>query len=481
MELAQHIVMENGVGEEMDGETSARAPLKEHRVYPTHPAGLVRKRAYIFDGMGSFYHKDWDLADLFVKEGKESGVGEGRSNEFSWYHVELPKGNQKLSQSAQDLIAVFCPPLKLQDILSLVSNGPFCAHVDGALVFRVNSPGPPSSDFTFRIAARVTEHSVITVSLGRVPRLGFSRMGESLLSEIPSVESSSSHRGQQQERSGIVIKEHVLEFLLTMNHSEEADNPVPRSLSNLVVHIIDTHVDQLQDLVTKLEMELESVELDLDKELNKGQLLCLIVGGYALKKQMLDDRRFPKLHINLQRLLQVIAHGEQVYLRVKEKCSSKRWFANEDLNSLEELIGRLRRMKENVGFIVNRVTAIQAGLDSWQSEQINRKLYYLSFLSIIFLPLSIITGVFGMNVGGVPWTGQNDPLLKDGFRNVMLLCVAMLFLVLLCFIFPALYTRIAAAWRNKRALGRSWSLNRKSLLKRPLRIGDQERGGYLRI
>ncbi|KAG5114012.1 hypothetical protein JHK82_037281 [Glycine max] len=467
MELARHRVMENGVGEEMEGETSARVPLRERRVYPAHPSCLVRKRAYIFDGMGNFYHKDWDLADLFQKEEKESGVGEGRGNEFSWYHVELPKGNQKLSQSAQDLIGVFCPPLKLQDILSLVSNGPFCAHVDGALVFRVNSPGPPSSDFTFRIAARVTEHSVITVSLGRVPRLGFSRVGESLLSEIPSVESSYPSRGQQQERT--VIKEHVLEFLLTMNHSEEADNPVPRSVSNLVVHIIDTHVDQIQDLVTKLEMELDSVELDLDK------------GGYALKKQMLDDRRFPKLHINLQRLLQVIAHGEQVYLRVKEKCSSKRWFASDDLNSLEELIGRLRRLKENVGFIVNRVTAIQAGLDSWQSEQINRKLYYLSFLSIIFLPLSIITGVFGMNVGGVPWTGQNTPELKEGFRNVMLLCVAMLFLVLLCFIFPALYTRIAAAWRNKRAMGRSWSLNRKSLLRRSLRIGEQERGGYLRI
>ncbi|KAK7328065.1 hypothetical protein VNO77_22161 [Canavalia gladiata] len=468
MELAQHGVMENGVAEEMDGETSAQVPLRERRIYPIHPTGMVKKRAYIFDGMGNFYHKDWDLADLYQKEEKERDVAEGQGNEFSWYHVELPKENQKLSHSAQDLIGVLCPPLKLQDILSLVSNGPFCAHVGGALVFRVNSPGPPSSDFTFRIAARVMEHSVITVSLGRVPRLGFSRMGESLLSEIPSVESSSHIRGQPQEKSGIVIKEHVLEFLLTMNHSEEADNPVPRSVSNLVVHIIDTHVDQLQDIVTKLEMELDSVELDLDK------------GGYALKKKMLDDRRFPKVHINLQRLLQVIAHGEQVYLRVKEKCSSKRWFANEDVNSLEELIGRLRRLKENVGFIVNRVTAIQAGLDSWQSEQINRKLYYLSFLSIIFLPLSIITGVFGMNVGGVPWTGQNIPKQNDGFRNVMLLCVAMLFLVLLCFIFPALYTRIAAAWRSKRALGRSWSLNRKSLLRRSLRI-DQERGGYLRI
>ncbi|KAM7482368.1 hypothetical protein LguiB_006951 [Lonicera macranthoides] len=436
-------------GEEMDLEPST-GPPRNDTIFRTHYPGAVKLKAYIFDGLGEYFNKEWDLA-------------EGTGKEFCWYHVELPKGNQKLSHSAQYLIDVLCPPLKLQDILSLVSNGPFCGHVDGALVFRVNSPGPASSKFTFRIAARVTENSVITVSLGRVPRLGFSPVGQSLLSEIPSVESPVG--GDHKER--VVIREHVLDFLLTMNHSEEADNPVPKSVANLVVHVIDTHVDHLQDIVTKLEIELDSVEFELDK------------GGSALKKQMLDDRRFPKMHLDLQRLLQVIAHGEQVFPRVKEKCSSKNWFALEDINSLEELTGRLRRLKENVGFIANRVTAVQAGLDSWQAEQINRKLYYLSFLSIIFLPLSIITGVFGMNVGGVPWTGQRDPSIKHGFRNVMLLCVAMLLFVLLCFIFPALYSRITA-WQRRRAMRRSWSLNRRSFLKRTVG-GGGERGGYLRL
>ncbi|CDY27872.1 BnaA07g04620D [Brassica napus] len=428
-------------GDESDLESLTSASLRDAHRFRAQYSGMVRQRAYIFDGDGKYYNKEWDLK-------------EGTGKEFCWYHVELPKGNQKLSHSAQHLIDALCPPLKLQDILSLVSNGPFCGHVDGALVFRVNSPGPASSSFTFKIAARITENSVITVSLGRVPRLGFSPMGQSLLSEVPS------------ERSGIVIEEHVLEFLLTMNHSEEADNPVPTSVSNLVVHIIDTHVDQLQDVVTKLEIELDAVELEMDR------------GGFAMKKQMLDDRRFPKLHLNLQRLLQVIAHGEQVFPRVKEKCSTKHWFLAEDINSLEELIGRLRRLKENVGFIANRVNAIQAGLDSWQAEQINRKLYYLSFLSIIFLPLSIITGVFGMNVGGVPWTGQSNPELADGFRNVMYICLIMLVVVLSCFGFPALYSRIASWWRM-RAMNRSWSLNRRSFQKRPNIV--QERRGYLRL
>ncbi|CAI0448692.1 unnamed protein product [Linum tenue] len=443
----------NSEVEEIDREsTNNEIQQNENLVPRVRLPGLVRKKAYIFDGYGNYYNKEWDLAE---------GIGQ----EFCWYHIELPRSNQKLTSSAQWLIDLLCPPLKLQDILSLVSNGPFCGYVDGALVFRVNSPGPPSSNFTFRLAARVTENSVITVSLGHIPRVGFSPTSQSLLSEIPSVESPY-RRGRNRTAAGPVIKEHVLEFLLTMNHSEEADNPVPKTISNLVVHILDTHVDHLQDTVTKLEMELESVELDLDK------------GSFALKKQMLDDRRFPKMHLNLQRLLQVIAHGEQVLPRVKEKCSLRGWFASEDINALEEYIGSLRRLKENVGFIANRVTAIQAGLDSWQAEQINKKLYYISFLSIVFLPLSIITGVFGMNVGGVPWTGQDDPALKDGFQNVILICLMMLFLVLLCFLLPWAYTSLAS-WRRRVAMRRSWSINRKSFLRRT--IGMNHRGGYLRL
>ncbi|PKA66006.1 hypothetical protein AXF42_Ash010415 [Apostasia shenzhenica] len=453
----------NSAGTGADGDSDDLRSLfssENRRRTPSFPsAGAVRQRAYRFDGLGGFFIRDWDLAKA-----------EACPPEFNWFHVELPKGNHKLSVSAQLLIDALCPPLKLQDILSLVSNGPFCAQIDGALIFRVNSPGSGTSDFTLRLAARVTESAVVTVSLGRVPRLGFSPTGQSLLSEIPVVEHCRADEDEEQGvgSSGFVIREHVLEFLLTMNHSEEADNPVPRNVSDLVVHIIDTHVDHVQDIVTRLEMELDAVELELDK------------GGSTLKKQMLDDRRFPKMHLNLQRLLQVVAHGEQVFPRVKEKCAAKTWFLNENVVALEELIGRLRRLKENLGFIVNRVTAIQAGLDSWQAEQINRKLYCLSFLSLIFLPLSIVTGVFGMNVGGVPWTGQKDPEHKDGFRNVLLLCAAMLLLLLFCFTFPTIYARVSA-WRKRAALRRSWSRNRKSFLKRSLRRGGFQGGGYIRL
>lgn len=236
-------------------ETELLQPARHRLKFP----GAVKKTAYSFDGHGKFSSKDWDL------KARES---EG----FAWYHVELPRSNQRLTLAAQYLIDILCPPLKLQEILALVSNGPYCGSIDGALVFRVNSAGPTTSQFTHKIAALVTDDRVISVSLGRIPRLEFSAVtAESLLHEVPRLESDlDSLLPQQQPTSittnsrGITIQEHVLDFLLTMNHPEHADNPIPKCVSNLLVHIIDTHVDQLQDIVIKLEMDLDNVERELD-------------------------------------------------------------------------------------------------------------------------------------------------------------------------------------------------------------------------
>ncbi|XP_044960554.1 uncharacterized protein LOC123411656 [Hordeum vulgare subsp. vulgare] len=436
-------------------------------------SGAVPRHALEFDGEGRYLNAPWDLPTS-PETSPSSATGA-----FTWHHVELPRllaggAAAKPLHHAQALIELLCPPLTLQEILALVGNGPHCGAVadggSGALVLRVSAPGPLGSAFAIRLAARVTESSVITVSVGAVPRLAFGTTQASLLSEVPLGVAASlaeeGHGGGRAVEGGVVIDERLLESLLAMNHADGAhtDNPVPRTVSNLLVHVLGTHVDHVHDIVTRLEMEIDNIELHIDK------------GGHFMRKLLLDGRRFPKMHLDLQRLLQVVSHGEQVFPRVKERCASKNWFTTGDIAALEDLIGRLRRLKENLGFITNRVTTLQASLDSWQSEQINKSLYYLSFLSIVFLPLSIVTGVFGMNVGGVPWTEQNkNPANLDGFANVMLICAVILLLLLLCFLFPSLYSHVSA-WRTRRELTMSGSQN-----KGHLKLFKGHREGYMRL
>jgi hypothetical protein len=81
-----------------------------------------------------------------------------------------------------------------------------------------------------------------------------------------------------------------------------------------------------------------------------------------------------------------------------------------------------------------------------------------------------------MNVGGVPWTEQNkNPKNLDGFINVMVICAVILLLLLLCFLFPSLYSHVSA-WRTRRELTRSSSQN-----KRHLKPFKGHREGYMRL
>ncbi len=59
-------------------------------------------------------------------------------------------------------------------------------------------------------------------------------------------------------------------------------------------------------------------------------------------------------------------------------------------------------------------------------ERMNRNMYWLTILSAIFLPLTLVTGFFGMNTGGLPYT--EDPA---GTSKVLILSIALeaLFLV----------------------------------------------------
>eukprot|EP00249_Psilotum_nudum_P030577 c43338_g1_i1 orf=285-1637(-) len=418
--------------------------LTSSRKFPSS----VKQSAYCFDGRGNVTSKDWDFGQSNIE------LTEG----VCWYHIELPRSLTMLSSATHFLIDILCPALSLQDILLLVSNGPFCGYIDGALIFRVNSAGPTTSKYTHRLAVRLTNSCVITVSLGEMRSLGFSNLRYGgLPKDILSLENRPRSDGlnctiktNRGDFRAVVIEEHVLDLLLSMNHSVQVDKGVPTCVSNLLVQIVDAHIAQLEDIITDVEKDLDATEGELD------------TGGHTMKKQILEHRLLAKMNLGLQRFLQVISQGEQVFPRAKEKCVCKKWLFPEDTLALDILVCRLQKLKENIGFLANRITALQADLDSWQSEQINLKLYYISVISVILLPLSITTSVFGMNVGGVPWVKQSDPIVENGFRNVLFICTGMLFILLSCFFAGPLYKRLTSGQPHQ--ITRRKKLNGKKLL-----------------
>ena len=82
-------------------------------------------------------------------------------------------------------------------------------------------------------------------------------------------------------------------------------------------------------------------------------------------------------------------------------------FSPSDLTSLQEETNRLTLFVEELDLSRERAMVAQEEMLSSLAHEQNSKMYLLSIVAAVFLPLSFLTGVFGMNVAGLP--GLENP------------------------------------------------------------------------
>ena len=93
-----------------------------------------------------------------------------------------------------------------------------------------------------------------------------------------------------------------------------------------------------------------------------------------------------------------------------------------------EPIDRMRRYIDDLDISKESAVVLQDDLRARAVAQSNRTSYLLTVVAAIFLPLGFVTGLLGINVGGMP--GASNP---DAFWLVVAMCVAILVMQLLMF------------------------------------------------
>ena len=96
------------------------------------------------------------------------------------------------------------------------------------------------------------------------------------------------------------------------------------------------------------------------------------------------------------------------------------WVTESDRLHLREISDRIIRYVEDLDAVRERAAVVQEELASRLSEQMNNRMYMLSLVAAVFLPLGFLTGLLGINVGGIP--GADDPF---GFEWVMFLLIVL--------------------------------------------------------
>jgi len=82
------------------------------------------------------------------------------------------------------------------------------------------------------------------------------------------------------------------------------------------------------------------------------------------------------------------------------------WMGPKDRNRIRDAADRVTRFTEELDSVRERAAVIRDQMVDRRAEQMNQSMLVLAVVTVVFAPLTLISGMFGMNVGGIP--GSED-------------------------------------------------------------------------
>ena len=189
------------------------------------------------------------------------------------------------------------------------------------------------------------------------------------------------------------------------NALDEGDGP--STSGEFLAMLIGRLADRIGDFVDNIEERIGEIE-DLGTQGDAGKLRQSIT---ALRRQLAAVRRF-------------LAPQRDALDRLYRNPGTV--LSELEIHELREEADRLTRYLEDIELARERLVVIQEELLSIAAQEQNTRMYVLSVVAAVFLPLTFVTGMLGMNVGGLP--GLESP---NGFLwSVFVMIAAAVGLVL---------------------------------------------------
>jgi zinc transporter len=163
----------------------------------------------------------------------------------------------------------------------------------------------------------------------------------------------------------------------------------PKTASELLLYLAQFLTDKVQAVVSELTELVDDMEERIDA----------------------DERYLPEhgnmVHIRRRAagLRRFLAPQREIYAQLTR--SKMPWFVEDDADYWNELNNSLTRYLEELELTKERVGLVLEAEDRRRNERMNRTIYRFGVITGIFLPMSFLTGLLGINVGGIP--GSENP------------------------------------------------------------------------
>ncbi|MDP1027908.1 CorA family divalent cation transporter [Sphingomonas sp. KR1UV-12] len=172
------------------------------------------------------------------------------------------------------------------------------------------------------------------------------------------------------------------------------------------------HVHDPGDLITAFAA---AITADLDPEVAE------LGDQIDTCEEALDAARVFELRRTVSRV-RIAAIGYRRFLNPQRAALEKLaalpgdWLADDDRLHIASAADRAARMAEELESIRERSALMHETLSDLRAEQIDGRALVISIVAMVFLPLTFITGLYGMNVANLPYA--QEPWAFDAIMGV---------------------------------------------------------------
>ncbi|KGA99850.1 MULTISPECIES: zinc transporter ZntB [Leclercia] len=215
------------------------------------------------------------------------------------------------------------------------------------------------------------------------------RMGEGTLITLRCINGSTDERPDQLVAMRVYMDERlivstrqrkVLALDDVINDLKEGTGP--EDCGGWLVDVCDALTEHASEFIEELHDKIIDLEDNLlDQQIPPRGFLAL------LRKQLIVMRRY-------------MAPQRDVYARLASERLS--WMNDDQRRRMQDIADRLGRGLDEIDACIARTAVMSDEIAQVMQESLSRRTYTMSLMAMVFLPSTFLTGLFGVNLGGIP-------------------------------------------------------------------------------
>lgn len=224
---------------------------------------------------------------------------------------------------------------------------------------------------------------------GESTRPRVTRMGDGTLITLRCINGSTDERPDQLVAMRLYMDERLIvstrrRKVLALDDvvQDLNDGTGPTDGGSWLVDICDALTDHASEFIEELHDKIIDLEDNLlDQQIPPRGFLAL------LRKQLIVMRRY-------------MAPQRDVYARLASERLP--WMTDDHRRRMQDIADRLGRGLDEIDACISRTAIMADEIAQVMQESLARRTYTMSLMAMVFLPSTFLTGLFGVNLGGIP-------------------------------------------------------------------------------